>query len=124
MQDDIYLNNVFLYSLFVSVDTPQSSSIAVNNCQSPLAALATFQGLNSDPDAPAWTRLRLRQPLLFRQPRGAMAEVFATLAFWVDNYVTVWLTLLSNNIKTNIVSFHQRSLAVEMISWAVANAVS
>jgi hypothetical protein len=99
MQDEIYLDNVRMYSLFVMVNTPESSLIRHKYCESPLAALASFQGLNSDAEAPEWTRLRSGRPLLFRQPRGAMAEVFSALAFWQDNHLTVWLGLFICYIK-------------------------
>jgi hypothetical protein len=29
--------------------------------------------------------MEVNQPLQFRQPRGAMAEVFMKLAFWAEN---------------------------------------
>jgi hypothetical protein len=89
MVDDIYLEKYNLYSLFLAVDIPRSSGINPKYIGSPLAALATFQGYSSDDDAPAWTQLRPRQPILFRQPRGAMADVIWTLAFWEDNHIQV-----------------------------------
>jgi hypothetical protein len=33
--------------------------------------------------------MQVNQPLQFRQPRGAMAEVFMKIAFWTENAVIV-----------------------------------
>jgi hypothetical protein len=59
--------------------------------------LASFEHRSWEPNVPpptdvylpAWTQMTPRFPLLFRQPRGAMAEVFSALAFWNDNKVVV-----------------------------------
>lgn len=34
-----------------------------------------------------------RPYLLFRQPRGAMTEVFATISMWIKNYTIVSFTI-------------------------------
>jgi hypothetical protein len=96
-QDDLYGDPVTLFSLFLAVDIPESSRISPALLSSPLAALATFEChslvANKPPPTdlvlPAWTQMVPKWPLLFRQPRGAMAEVFASLAFWRDNYISV-----------------------------------
>jgi hypothetical protein len=79
-----------VYSLSLGVDIPDSSRIDKEYLESPLATLAIFEGHNSDVDAPEWTRmLSPGRSLLFRQPRGAMAEVFSVLAVWQENQVVV-----------------------------------
>jgi hypothetical protein len=88
MQDD-NLNNVALYTLFLTVEVPSSSGVDLKHLRSPLAALACFQGLNSDPLAPEWTHLLVGIPIVFRQPRGAIVEVFSALAWWGDNHLEV-----------------------------------
>jgi hypothetical protein len=91
MVDDIYLENVTVYSLFIAVDIPQSSGIDPKYLHSPLVAIATFEGHKLDPNAPQWTRLTPLKSLLFRQPRGALVENLWALAFWQDNQIIVSL---------------------------------
>jgi hypothetical protein len=103
-QDDLYGDPVTLFSLFLAVDIPESSGINPALLSSPLAAFATFEChslvANMPPPTdlvlPAWGQMVPKWPLLFRQPRGAMAEVFASLAFWGDNYISVRLSSLCN----------------------------
>lgn len=77
-----------MYCLFLAVDTPQSSGVDEKFLKGPLAALARFEGDAADVHAPEWTRaLTVGWPLLFRQPRGAMAEVFSVLLFWHENRI-------------------------------------
>jgi hypothetical protein len=83
--DDIYLEDIFSYSLYLAVDVPPVTGIDSAHLRSPLLTIGCFNGLNTDPDAPAWSRLAPRQRFEFRQPRGAIAELFSALAFWREN---------------------------------------
>jgi hypothetical protein len=87
--DDIYLSDVVLYSLFLAVDIPAQSGVHSTFCQSPVATLASFEDRDTGEHRPEWTRMVPLQPLLFRQPRGAVAEVFSALAFWRQNNIFV-----------------------------------
>jgi hypothetical protein len=50
--------------------------------------------------APGWTQLvEVGWPLLFRQPRGAMSEVFSALSFWEQNRVVVSRDILLQLLK-------------------------
>jgi hypothetical protein len=93
--DDIYLDNVVLYNLFVAIDIPDQSGIASTFCQSPVAALASFEDRDSGLNMPQWTQMVPKRPLLFRQPRGAVAEMFSALAFWQENNIIVCDFLMS-----------------------------
>jgi hypothetical protein len=89
MVDDIYLESVFSYGLYLAVDIPLISGIDSTHLRSPLLTLASFEGVDTDLYAPAWTSMVPRQRFEFRQPRGAIAELFAALAFWQENYTVV-----------------------------------
>jgi hypothetical protein len=90
MTDDIYLDKIRVYNLFISADIPPSSGIDEKYLLSPLIGLTSFEGHHTDVHAPKWTQmLTAGHSLRFRQPRGAIAEVFAALAFWVENRLVV-----------------------------------
>jgi hypothetical protein len=91
------MDHVTTYGLFLAVDIPASTGIFAKDRCSPLAALASYEvhswvadtAPSSATNAPGWTHMKPCTPLLFRQPQGAMAEVFAVLAYWVDNNMMV-----------------------------------
>jgi hypothetical protein len=74
-----------MYNLIIYVETPEASGVDLSYLSSPLATISRYEGFNSDINTPEWTRMEVNQPLQFRQPRGAMAEVFMKLAFWAEN---------------------------------------
>jgi hypothetical protein len=74
-----------MYNLVVYVETPEASGVDLSYLSSPLATMGRYEGSHADIDAPEWTRMEVKRPLQFRQPRGAMAEVFMKLAFWTEN---------------------------------------
>jgi hypothetical protein len=88
LTDDTF-EDWYLYNLIIYVETPESSGVNPSYLSSPLATLGRYEGFASDSDAPEWTRMQVNQPLQFRQPRGAMAEVFMKIAFWTENAVIV-----------------------------------
>ena len=89
MVDDIYLESIFSYGLYLAVDLPLISGIDSTHLRSPLLTLGSYEGLNTDPYAPAWTCMVPGRRFEFRQPHGAIAELFAALAFWQENYTVV-----------------------------------
>ena len=53
------------------------------------------KGCLGDVGAPEWTHLMPGQALQFRQPHGAIIEVFGSVAFWTEN-TSVGCTLDAN----------------------------
>jgi hypothetical protein len=86
----------------LAAEVPISSGISPAFLHSPLAALGTFERhsnnpetpLSDEPGAPAWAHMIPKFCLQFRQPRGAIAEVFRALAYWYDNNIMVCYLLL------------------------------
>ena len=74
-----------MYNLVIYVETPEASGVNLSYLSSPLATIGRYEGSNTAIDAPEWTCMEVNRPLQFRQPRGAMAEVFMKLAFWTKN---------------------------------------
>jgi hypothetical protein len=76
------------YTLYLAVTVPASSGLPSSALASPEAILGRYDGFCFDSEAPLWTSMR---PVLlqFRQPRGAMAELFRGLAIWAENLAIV-----------------------------------
>jgi hypothetical protein len=102
---------------------PESSGIEKKFLQSPLLSLASYQGFNTDPGAPKWARIEAKRPILFRQPRGAMSEVFSALAWWEDNYIIVGPCSDKDSATPALTKHSQKALSTEAIQWALATAV-
>jgi hypothetical protein len=77
------------YTLYLSVAVPESSGLPMSALNSPKATFGRYEGYCFDEEAPHWTGMRPGLPLLFRQPRGAMAELFHGLAIWAENLEVV-----------------------------------
>jgi hypothetical protein len=87
---DPVLTNFVAYSLILYIEVPEGSGVNPSYLSSPLATLGRYEGMFYDKEAPAWvSTLLVGRPLMFRQPRGAMAEVFATIAHWTKNAAIV-----------------------------------
>lgn len=71
----------------IQVTIPASSGIQTTMLVSPQVILALYEGNCVDDEAPDWTRMVPGRDVEFRQPRGAMSEVYATLALWDTNNV-------------------------------------
>jgi hypothetical protein len=96
--DEVYQDRHVVHHLWIAVGVPEQSGISSISLASPLAALATFVIVSADvdtpkdtlEDVPKWTRDMVpRCPLVFRQPRGPIAELFSALAFWYKNNIIV-----------------------------------
>ncbi|KIM78282.1 hypothetical protein PILCRDRAFT_11275 [Piloderma croceum F 1598] len=93
------------YNLILYVEVPENSGVNPAYLSSPLATLGRYEGMFYDKEAPTWVScMAVGRPLMFRQPRGAMAEVFATIAHWTENASIPYLSKV-------------------MLEWAVANAI-
>jgi hypothetical protein len=112
-----------MYNLVIYVEIPEASGVDLSYLSSPLATISCYEGFNSDIDAPEWTRMEVNQPLQFRQPCGAMAEVFMKLAFWAENaeIVSAFTWPRSTQLIAHVT---QPSLSKVMLEWAMANAAS
>lgn len=83
----------------VQVTVPASSGLPTTALLSPRVVLALYEGdCDEDEDAPEWTLLIPNRDMLFRQPRGAMAEVYARLALWDTENVCLFSFLFFCNI--------------------------
>ena len=80
---------VVAYNLVLYVQIPETSGLDVSLFSSPVVTLGRYEGLSSDTEAPNWTWIPTGIPVEFRQPRNAMAAVFAELAFWPENAAVV-----------------------------------
>lgn len=123
MHQDNFFTDVFAYKLSLCVDLPDTSDIDISFRHSPWVTLEYYEGLNSDPEAPEWTCLIAGRPVLFRQPRGAMAEVFGELALWIENRTEARCFASCLTPVTNL-SVIQPTLPAKMFEWAIAIAVS
>jgi hypothetical protein len=76
------------YTLYLTVTVPVSSGLPTSALISPRAIIGRYEGFCFDSEAPLWTSM---QPTLlqFKQPRGAMAELFRGLAIWAENLAVV-----------------------------------
>ena len=88
---------IFTYNLMIYVEVPDTSDLDVSHLSSPVATLGRYKGLSSDAKAPEWTRMPTGIPIELRQPRDAIAAVFAELAFWPENAAVVCCIYCSNN---------------------------
>jgi hypothetical protein len=77
------------YTLYLTVTAPVSSGLPINALISPRVIIAQYEGYCFDSQAPFWTGMRPGFPLVFRQPRGAMAELFHGVAIWAENLAVV-----------------------------------
>ena len=77
------------HTLYLAVIVPVSSGLPMNAFLSPRAILGQYEGFCFDSEAPLWTGMRRGTPFLFRQTRGAMAELFHGLAIWAENLAVV-----------------------------------
>jgi hypothetical protein len=110
LHEDSFFTDINEYNLVLYVETPAGSHVDTSFLSSPLATLGRYQGLSSDPEAPEWTRMRSETPIVFRQPRGAMAEVFMIIAFWPENativslniYLVFWMLLSTTSYHSRI----------------------
>jgi hypothetical protein len=69
--------------------------------------------------------MEVNRPLQFRQPRGAMAEVFMKIAFWAENADIVSMVVQPE--RTPLIALAhltQPGLPKVMMEWAIANSVS
>jgi hypothetical protein len=82
---DDFFEDLFSFHLILYVETPDTSSVEQSYLSSPLVTLGRYDGRCSDEEAPEWVQMMPGRPVQFRQPRGAMAEVFGTVAFWIEN---------------------------------------
>jgi len=73
------------YNLMIYAEASPTSDLPLAYTVSPLATLGRYEGLATDEDAPAWTRIAVGHPFELRQPREAIAEVFSELAWWPEN---------------------------------------
>jgi hypothetical protein len=89
MHIDDFFTDIIAYVLTLDVAIPAQSGFAPSMLHSPQAILGRYEGLCSDDDAPEWTQMIPGRLIKFRQPRGAMAEVFGTLALWTENQAVV-----------------------------------
>lgn len=83
--------DIVQYNLMIQATIPASSGIRGPMLVSPRVLLASYEGHCTEDDAPEWTRMVPGRDVEFRQPRGAMAEVYAMLALW--NVLEVRLSL-------------------------------
>jgi hypothetical protein len=83
------LRDILVHNLILYVEVPETSGVNPSYLSSPLVTLGHYEGMFYEPEAPAWTCLLVGKPLMFRQPRGAMAEVFAAIAHWTENATIV-----------------------------------
>jgi hypothetical protein len=88
-RDEIPDPRIITYKLVMYVEVPESSGLHISNLSSPIVTLGHYEGLSSDIDAPEWTRMPPGIPVSLRQPRDAIADVFAELAFWPENVSVV-----------------------------------
>lgn len=77
------------YRLILHVNVPETSGVDVAHLSSPVVTLGRYDGHFRDSNAPAWTSLTMGAIVELRQPRTAIADVFAELAFWPENTYTV-----------------------------------
>jgi hypothetical protein len=77
------------YTLYLKVAVPESSGLPTITFTSPQAILGRYEGYSFDEEAPLWAGMKPGKPFLFRQPRGAMAELFHGLAIWAENLAVV-----------------------------------
>jgi hypothetical protein len=77
------------YTLYLTVTVPASSGLPITALISPRATIARYEGYCFDSEAPLWTGVQPGVPFLFRQPRGAMAELFRGVAIWTENLAVV-----------------------------------
>jgi hypothetical protein len=77
------------HNLVIYVEIPETSGLDVSCFSSPVVTLGRYVGLSTDVEAPEWTRIPPGIPIQLRQPRGAIAAVFAELAFWPENAAVV-----------------------------------
>lgn len=110
MHRDSFFTDVFAYRLILHVEIPDTSNIDLSFQSSPLVTLGYYEGLNSDPESPEWTHLHAGWPIRFRQPQGAMAEVFHKLAFWNENSMVCHLTFFFPSLIPLIYSRHCKKI--------------
>ena len=91
---DEFFADVILYNLIIYVEAPPSSGMSISNILSPVAILGHYEELFSDPEAPMWTHMTPGHVLYLRQPRDSVAEVFAQIARWTENSVSIHLNCL------------------------------
>lgn len=72
-------------------EVPETSMLHISHLNSPMVTLGRYEGLSSDGYAPAWTCIPIGVPFELRQPRFAIARVFAELAMWPENAGVVCL---------------------------------
>ena len=89
MHIDDFFTDIIAYVLTLDVVIPAQSGFVPSMLHSPHAILGRYEGLCNDDDAPKWTQMIPGRPIEFRRPRGAMAEVFGTLALWTENQAVV-----------------------------------
>lgn len=93
LHSDPFFEDIFAYNLTLYVETPEESGVNTSYLSSPLVTLGRYEGMFYDTDAPRWVAMTTGKALMFRQPRGAMAEVFNTIAFWTENTSVVSIQL-------------------------------
>ena len=106
----------YSYNLIIYVETPESSGVDTSYLSSPLATLGRYEGLATNFDAPEWTCMEARRPPTFRQPQGAMAEVFTEIAFWTKNLEIVSI-LPSIVIRSKLTPTHWITNSAESDAW-------
>lgn len=76
------------------MEIPYTSEIDEDHLRSPRVVLSRYVGSCYDYDAPKWTSIMPGHQIKFRQPRGAMAEVFKTLSTWQENseHVSIFIS--------------------------------
>ena len=109
--------DVIHFSLMMYVEAPSPSGMSIYNSLSPIATLICYEGLSSDPDALLWTHISPGCGLYLRQGQNSVVEMFAQIAQWMENSVSVF----SQDIfyTENVFLYLQNpSLSESTLEWA------
>jgi hypothetical protein len=109
---DPLLTDFVTYNLILYIEVPEGSGVNPSYLSSPLATLGRYEGMFYDKEAPTWvSHMVVGRPLMFRQPRGAMAEVFATIAHWTENATIVSAaTFISSHVMADRILYSRTFL--------------
>ncbi|KZP28579.1 hypothetical protein FIBSPDRAFT_885452 [Athelia psychrophila] len=79
---DSFFETLYLHTLSMHVEVPESSGLPAQCLTSPIVTLGAFEGRALDDDAPSWTRIPPGMAFEIRQPRVGMASLTRLPAAW------------------------------------------